>query len=165
MLTPMRYLIAFAGSIVAVVIAFASWELVRHETALNEALDTFSKSRAGITQSIDSYEFASRGLQYGMDEEKVDRIMDDAQVKSGRMRDVAEPDLSKFQKSYEFTYHPEYQPQLSKNTHRLISEYYTVYFNSHGTAEAFDRVLFIKRDTERTGVNKWDLRTKKRVVE
>ena len=115
--------------------------------------------------SIDSYEFATRGVQFGDDEDVVANHMAGATAQSDRLyRPSAVPGRDEFERNYEFVYEPTYNVPFTAKTIRLITELYRVRFSSNGKAVSLERWLFIRGDSGRTGRTIWYLRTQKGVA-
>jgi hypothetical protein len=154
-----RTLFILVAIVVVAVFCLFFWLLIGFRIAYARAYKSFVASRPGVRSSIDSYEFASRGIELGQTEAEVDQRMRGAKIRSGRrVGPGIEPD--EFFCMYVFEYGPTYKFPLLKRPLKCIDEQYLVFFDKAGGAVGMERSLYM-----RGRIRKWkrtiiDLRKK-----
>ena len=135
-----------------------AWYPIDFIRTCRQTRKSFVASRPGYRGSIDSYEFVSHGVKFGDSEAEVDRLMQAATERSGRL--VGPPTKpGEFLKIYYFEYKPTYDFPLAERPLIIIFERFCVLFDERVGAIRLDRSLFMRGDRS-TGITYVDLKNK-----
>lgn len=123
--------------LVGIWIVWASFSRAR---ARANAINEFRLSRGVDAPSLDSRDFALRGVQGGFDEDQVDACMEGATFRTER---TYLPGAQGSVKSYFFTY-GRFRVPLLESEFNIVSEHFTIHFDENGRAVKADRWLVVK---------------------
>jgi hypothetical protein len=144
-------------SAIATVATKTSRQRAEYAEAYRLAYQAYRDSRPHA-ESLDQYDFVTRGIPCGASEKEVDAILRDATRKSVLTK-MEKGDLMKL---YEVVYQPEFKEPGGK-PQRIVTETFFVRFKPNDGAYRLERSLAITGDSPETGTTKWDLCSKRRI--
>jgi hypothetical protein len=115
----------------------------------------YEQSRGDGSLQTTSYKFITRGIEYGMSESEVDKLMAKALERCSHLHQST-PAWNGFVNTYRFEYGEKYHNPFFGRDDVLFIEYYDVYFDSEGHAVKISRDLF-SRDYRYSGFEDIDL--------